>query len=44
VEGYLAVLGMMPDAATCGTIAVQLAILERSNARTAMAHLLEETA
>lgn len=42
VEGYLAVLGVMPDAATCGAIAAQLGILERSNARTAIARLLEE--
>ncbi len=42
VEGYMAVLGMMPDAASCGAIAAQLEILERLNARCAIARLLGE--
>jgi fructuronate reductase len=41
VEGYLAVLGVMPGAATCRAVAAQVEILERSNARTAIARLLE---
>ena len=44
VEGYLAVLGMMPEAATRNAIAAQLEILERSNSRGAIALLLGETA
>ena len=42
VEGYLVVLGMTPDAASCHVIADQLEILERSNARSAIMRLLRE--
>lgn len=41
VEGYLAVLGMRPDASACAAIAAQLSILEQCGARGAIDRLIE---